>query len=376
MTDSTKSKRSTLLVLLGFTFAAAPLSVVGAASWDVSATFHRPGDEVASIPAVFLDEGAGHFTAALANDVGRIELKRSENHVSVTSHVESTLGEIEELQSITGATVYVSLAVDRPTLVDVWIDADTLFGAPSFALAYPGNVAHYAYDFYDGWTDCNFPVEPPPGEQFECSGYASLGYMVDWEERLLLEPGQYRFAAEFASAYHARYRIPISGDSSYAIDVVEPGSFCDVNGDQVCDASDIDAISNAVRTGSFSESLDLNLDGQLDTIDRERFVRAGMGSLYGDSDLDGRFDSSDLIVAFKAAKYERFADAGWADGDWNGDGRFDSGDLIFALTNSSYVASAESASGEGPQTVPEPVLSFGFWLLLSGVELARRKRTP
>ena len=57
----------------------------------------------------------------------------------------------------------------------------------------------------------------------------------------------------------------------------------------------------------------------------------------GDSNGDGRFDSSDLIAAFVAGKYDKNVPATYAEGDWNGDGVFDSIDLIFAFANGDYV---------------------------------------
>ena len=55
--------------------------------------------------------------------------------------------------------------------------------------------------------------------------------------------------------------------------------------------------------------------------------------LAGDANLDGRFNSSDLVKVFQAGKYEDsiFQNASWEEGDWNGDGDFDSQDLVMAF---------------------------------------------
>lgn len=76
----------------------------------------------------------------------------------------------------------------------------------------------------------------------------------------------------------------------------------------------------------------------------------------GDSNLDGTFDSGDLVTAFIAGKYEMEDAAGWMEGDWTNDRRFDSNDFVFALTHGAYGDSAVAA-------VPEPST---LWLLVTG----------
>ena len=55
--------------------------------------------------------------------------------------------------------------------------------------------------------------------------------------------------------------------------------------------------------------------------------------VIGDSNLDGRFDSNDLIAVFQAGEFEDDIanNSVWEDGDWNGDGDFDSSDLVLAF---------------------------------------------
>jgi hypothetical protein len=56
-----------------------------------------------------------------------------------------------------------------------------------------------------------------------------------------------------------------------------------------------------------------------------------LAALYGDANLDGDFNSIDLVQVFRAGKYETSQAAAWSDGDFNLDGRFNSQDLIAAL---------------------------------------------
>jgi hypothetical protein len=62
----------------------------------------------------------------------------------------------------------------------------------------------------------------------------------------------------------------------------------------------------------------------------------------GDSNGDGRFDSSDLVQVFQRGQYEDnvLGNSTWEDGDWNGDGDFTTSDLVFAFTAGTYQSAA------------------------------------
>ena len=62
----------------------------------------------------------------------------------------------------------------------------------------------------------------------------------------------------------------------------------------------------------------------------------------GDSNLDGRFNSSDLVYVFRAGKYEDGIpnNATFQEGDWNLDGDFSSADLVLAFSAGTYEAAA------------------------------------
>ena len=66
----------------------------------------------------------------------------------------------------------------------------------------------------------------------------------------------------------------------------------------------------------------------------------------GDADLNGRFDSGDLLQVFVAGQYEDSiaGNSTRATGDWNCDAKFSSSDLVIALQESTYVRSARVAA--------------------------------
>jgi hypothetical protein len=66
------------------------------------------------------------------------------------------------------------------------------------------------------------------------------------------------------------------------------------------------------------------------------------GSIPGDSNRDGNFDSSDLVLVFQAGEYEDAiaANSTFAEGDWNGDGEFDMRDLVLAFQVGLYESAA------------------------------------
>ena len=63
----------------------------------------------------------------------------------------------------------------------------------------------------------------------------------------------------------------------------------------------------------------------------------------GDANGDGVFDSSDLVLVFRAGEYEDdIADnSTFEEGDWDGDGDFTTGDLVLAFRLGMYVAGAQ-----------------------------------
>lgn len=92
----------------------------------------------------------------------------------------------------------------------------------------------------------------------------------------------------------------------------------------------------------------------------------------GDVNLDGRFDSSDLLLVFQAGEYEDAVaqNSHWFEGDWNGDREFNSRDFVYAMTLGTY---ATEAFGLVAEAAEDPFSSLdAAFALLSGEESKRR----
>ena len=131
--------------------------------------------------------------------------------------------------------------------------------------------------------------------------------------------------------------------------IVQPVRFVvgpDFNGDGVVDHRDVDLFCSELRSAIPDMTYDLTRDGVVDEADRDEFILRILGSTYGDANLDGSFDSSDLVQVFAQGEYEDAVDgnSGWADGDWDCDGEFSTSDLVLAFQTGDYQRDAAAQS--------------------------------
>ncbi len=119
------------------------------------------------------------------------------------------------------------------------------------------------------------------------------------------------------------------GDDNPAIEI-DP-RLGDFNGDDVVDADDLNLIGPGIRAQG--DRFDVDANGAVERADFEFFASYVYPVVVGDSNLDGEFDSGDLLQVFQIGEYEDDVDgnSGWHAGDWNGDGDFDSRDIILAF---------------------------------------------
>ena len=148
----------------------------------------------------------------------------------------------------------------------------------------------------------------------------------------------------------------------------------DFNGDGLLDAADIDLLSAAV--GGTDLSFDLSADGVVNTADREAWVEDVSNTYFGDSNLDGEFNSGDFVQVFQQGEYEDSiaGNSGWADGDWNGDGEFDSGDFVLAFQSGGYEKGPRtSVAANRVAAVSEPTTGIAVAFGLFGLIGFRRR---
>jgi hypothetical protein len=147
----------------------------------------------------------------------------------------------------------------------------------------------------------------------------------------------------------------------------------DFNDDGVVDVQDIDLLLVEVRLGMNPPRFDRTQDGLVNDQDILHVVTLPeeLNTYIGDANLDGEFNSSDLVTVLSAGQYEDAlpVNSTWASGDWNGDGEFDTSDLVFALAEGGYEAGPRGAVAVA--AVPEPASAM---LLLLGtvIWLSRR----
>ncbi len=145
----------------------------------------------------------------------------------------------------------------------------------------------------------------------------------------------------------------------------------DFNGTNALDAEDIDLLAEQITIASNNRVYDLNEDTIVDEDDLTFLIHDLLNTYYGDSNLDGEFNSSDLVAVFEAGQYEDAIalNSGWASGDWNGDSEFTSADLVRAFQGGGYEQGPQAAI----MAVPEPgTLGCGVLGLIGLLSLARR----
>ncbi len=143
--------------------------------------------------------------------------------------------------------------------------------------------------------------------------------------------------------------------------ITDPG---DLDASGQLDANDLDLLSLEIRTAENRRGFDLNSDQLVDEKDHEVWVKELKNTWFGDANLDGEFNTGDLVQVLGTGKYETQEYASWSEGDWNGDGVFGTGDLVKALEDGGY----EMGPRMNALVVPEPsgaaVLAIGVFVAL------------
>ncbi len=143
----------------------------------------------------------------------------------------------------------------------------------------------------------------------------------------------------------------------------------DFDGDAQLTVTDIDALTQVTVSGTYQPAFDLNRDQQLDDQDRWIWVGDLRDTYFGDVNLDGLFDSDDLILAMQAGQYEDNVtdNSSWAAGDWDGDLEFRSSDFVLAFQSGGYEQGPRTSFRTQGAIVPEP--AGPAWFLMGAVPL-------
>lgn len=148
-----------------------------------------------------------------------------------------------------------------------------------------------------------------------------------------------------------------------------PGDF---DGSGQLDIADINLLTTESGNGTNSPAFDLNGDSVVDATDIGVWVKDLKNTWIGDANLDGEFNSGDLVAVFSAGLFETNQAANWETGDWNGDGVFSSGDFVVAFTDGGYEQGPAPAAQVA--SVPEPNAAVLLALGISLIVARRRSR--
>ncbi|MCP4193599.1 MAG: PEP-CTERM sorting domain-containing protein [Planctomycetaceae bacterium] len=177
---------------------------------------------------------------------------------------------------------------------------------------------------------------------------------------------------EFRIYDYALTEGEVIGNYNSGADTVNTGGGSgDYNNDGLVNAADVNLQAEAIASTEPDLALfDENNDQVVNDVDRYIWVHEHAQTWIGDANLDGEFNSSDLVTVFSAAKYESGQAALWEEGDWNGDQLFSSGDLVAAFSDGGYDSGARPPAA----VIPEPSSMFLTLAGLLSVGLAIRRR--
>ena len=157
-------------------------------------------------------------------------------------------------------------------------------------------------------------------------------------------------AANFVSVTDNDFRLQVG---SLAVNAGDPNAVPDEDGSTLdagyysllhslrghrFQAVDIDRTCAAILANEQKAQVDFNSDGVVDLLDHHYLINQVMRITAGDANVDGVFDSKDLVLVFQPGEYEDETDGNsqWSEGDWNCDGDFDTKDLVAAFQAGGY----------------------------------------
>ena len=140
----------------------------------------------------------------------------------------------------------------------------------------------------------------------------------------------------------------------------------DFNGDGIVNVTDVDLLSAETRDANPDLRFDLSEDGNVDFRDLKVMIEDVLNTNFGDANLNGLFNSTDMIIVFQVGEYEDNVslNSTWGEGDWNGDGDFTTSDMVIAFQSGAYETAAQARS-LGVALVPSSVTTLRAFRPLS-----------
>jgi hypothetical protein len=143
-----------------------------------------------------------------------------------------------------------------------------------------------------------------------------------------------------------------------------PSPVGDFDANDKLDVADIDMLQSRIRWYRFDRTFpqtqswlpdamfDLDSIHNVTQDDLAVWVKDVKRTWFGDANLDGEFNSTDLVAVFQSGQYEdeMNLNSSWSTGDWDTDGQFNSSDLVVAFQDGGY----EVGRRTGVAAVPEP----------------------
>lgn len=272
----------------------------------------------------------------------------------------------------------VGLQFDQPTVVS---GVEAFLSSVNQGVTYSPTEGVVDLVLYDSaWGERNRTQFFVPAQQVGWKGVTGLNWQLD--------PGKYWFAVEvpftskFAGGWFIDAPLPAQYAATYKSSLglyqeVTPTTLAtiisgytqptsDLNRDGIVDILDMDVLVEGLRAYSTDLLYDVDGDSNVGKPDWDKLV-LDAHLIAGDANLDGLFDSSDMVVLFQSGQYEDdvVRNASWRTGDFTGDLEFDSNDLIVAFAQTGYETSLASLA------VPEPSACFLFFL---GISLIRTRK--
>ena len=314
-------------------------SVNFSASGEVIAT-HSPNQHTFSLDAATI--GAKNVTLVVSADelATANRLQSLSADYEVLAHANASFDQAEDTDEL-----LIDLSeFDRGDLIPFEFDVFNL-GDPNLMTS---DLLIPSFSIGNEFVELNLAeTQIPLGGSATFVGQVNLPEVGDIDFDLVIENSDELIPG---SINHGPLRIRIVGSSVAEL----TGDF---DRDNQLTAADIDALAEAIRFGSSDVAFDVNRDGVVDFQDKEHWVIELANSFFGDSNLDGQFDSRDLIFIFQSNEYRDalIGNSTWSSGDWDGDTEFDTSDLLLAFQQGGY------ENGPRPTfDVPEPIHLLGI----------------